>query len=86
MYILNKDFILRKTILGVEYLSNYKTGDIYDLNETALLILKLCINYSIDEVIENICEEYDFSDKESAYVDVLETIDTLCNYGVLENV
>lgn len=84
MYILNDEYLLRKTIVGNQYLFNHKTGEMFDLNETAILILDLCRTMEIDSLIEYICEMYEDVSKADCYDEVIETINLFCDYGILK--
>lgn len=86
MYILNDDYLLRETIVGNQYLFNHKTGEIFDLNETAILILDLCRTMEIESLIEFICEVFEGVTKDDCYDEVVETINLFCSYGILKEV
>lgn len=83
MYILNEEYLLRKTIVDNQYLFNHKTGEIYDLNETAVLILDLCRTMEIGCITKKICDMYEGVTKDECYNEVVETIKLFCSYGIL---
>lgn len=61
-YLLAEEYCIKKTMLGDIYLFNNKTGDIYDLNETAAFILENIHNKNIPEIISIAKQKFDIDD------------------------
>ena len=83
MYCFSANFCIKNTILGEKYLFNKTTGEIYDLNNTAVFILENIVNRNIPEIIALAKREYEIEDYELFEKEVRKAIKEYCKMGII---
>jgi hypothetical protein len=80
----NKNYRLKRTILGRLYLANQENGDVIDVNPITADIIEKIQNGAVakDRLISSLCDEYDAKPEEISS-DVEEILNRLEAYNVI---
>lgn len=79
-----KSDILIQEIGNEAFLYDPQQGHIHVLNTTAICVWNLCDGtHTVQEIVDQLCETYQFSSETDVYNDVIEILQTFTRLGTL---